>query len=206
MQSPNVSTSYKNFSGLLTNIFSFNSYSCKIGLIRTLVDRAYKIDNTLATFNDDAKKLFHIFKRNQYPESLMSRLFKSYLNNAHNSNTSASPTDNSTIHFKFPFVSIFNFTQRTVRMLAKTYCKNPNIKLAFSSFKVRNLISVKACVPRSLRSCVVYQFTCAGCNSLYIGEKSRHSSTQVREHLFTDKNSNIFKHLKSSSSFRNACG
>ena len=55
----------KIFSGLLTNFFSFTSYSYKIGLIRTLVDRAYKISNTLATFNDDVAKLFHIFKRNQ---------------------------------------------------------------------------------------------------------------------------------------------
>ena len=51
-----------------------------------------------------------------------------------------------------------------------------------------------------LLSCVVYKFTCAGYYSVYIGETSRHSSTRVREHLFTDKNSHIFKHLKSSSS------
>ena len=61
-------------------------------------------------------------------------------------------------------------------------------------------------MPRSLRSCVVYKFTCAGCNFVYIGETSRHLSTRVREHLFTDKNSRIFKHLKSSSSCKDACG
>ena len=36
----------KTFTGLLTNYFSFTSYSYKRGLIRTLVDRAYKINNT----------------------------------------------------------------------------------------------------------------------------------------------------------------
>ena len=36
------------------------------------------VNNTLATFNDDVKKLFHIFKRNQYPESLINRVVKSY--------------------------------------------------------------------------------------------------------------------------------
>ena len=152
----------KTFSGLLTNFFSFASYSYKIGLIRTLVDRAYKVNNTLVTFNDDVIKRLHIFKMNQYPESLINRVVKSYLNNPQNSNSSASPTDTSTIHFKFPFIYIYSFTQGKVRMLAKKYCKNLKIKLAFSSFKVRNLISVKDCVPRSLRSCVVYKFTCAG--------------------------------------------
>ena len=31
----------KTFTGLLTNYFSFTSYSYKVRLIRTLVDRAY---------------------------------------------------------------------------------------------------------------------------------------------------------------------
>ena len=31
----------KTFTGLLTNYFSFTSYSYKVGLIRTLIDRAY---------------------------------------------------------------------------------------------------------------------------------------------------------------------
>ena len=35
----------KTFTGLLTNYFSFTSYSYKVGLIKTLVDRAYKINN-----------------------------------------------------------------------------------------------------------------------------------------------------------------
>ena len=72
-------------------------------------------------------------------------------------------------------------------MLVNKYCNSIKIKLAFSSFKVKNLISVKDYVPRSLRSYVVYKFKCAGCNSVYIGETSRHLSTRVREHLFTDK-------------------
>ena len=36
----------KTSTGLLANYFSFISYSCKLGLIRALVDRAYKINNT----------------------------------------------------------------------------------------------------------------------------------------------------------------
>ena len=40
---------------------------------------------------------------------------------------------------------------------------------------------------------------------LNIGETSRHLSTRVREHLFTDKNSNIFKHLKGSAACKEAC-
>ena len=60
-------------------------------------------------------------------------------------------------------------------------------------------------MPRSLSSCVVYKFTCAECNSVYAGETSQHISTRVREHLSSDKNSHIFKHLQSSDACKNAC-
>ena len=193
------------FTGLLTNFFSFTSFSYKIGLIRTLVDRAYRINNTLLKFNDDVKKLYFVLKKNQYPEYLISRVVNSYLGNARSSKTSTSSTDITTAYFKLPYLKLSNFTQGKVRMLVNKYCNSIKIKLVFSSFKVKNLISVKDYVPRTLRSYVVYKFKCAGCNSVYIGETSRHLSTRVREHLFTDKNSNIFKHLKGSAACKEAC-
>ena len=78
----------KTFTGLLTNFFSFISFSCKVGLIPTLVDRAHRINNSLLSFNNDVEKLTHILKSNQFPEYLINRVFKSYLN--HNSTSAAS--------------------------------------------------------------------------------------------------------------------
>ena len=42
------------------------------------------------------------------------------------------------------------------------------------------------------------EFTCAGGNSRYIGESTRHFSIRIKEHISTDKNSHIFKHLEQS--------
>ena len=83
-----------------------------------------------------------------------------------------------------------------MRTMAKRYCKNLNIKLVFSSFKLKSLVNVKDSVTRSFCSNVVCKFIGAECNSTYFGETSRHLSTRVWEHLFTDKDSNIFKHLR----------
>ena len=42
----------KSFTGLLTNYFNFTSYSSyKVDLIKTLVDRAYNINNTWLGFH-----------------------------------------------------------------------------------------------------------------------------------------------------------
>ena len=43
--------------GLLTNYFSFTSFSYKMGLVRTLVDRVYKINNSWLGFQKDKKDL-----------------------------------------------------------------------------------------------------------------------------------------------------
>ena len=140
----NLLTSFyrkKTFTGLLTNFYSFTSYSYKISLIRTLVYRTYKINNTLPKFNDDVRKLFDIFKKNQYPGDLINRVVYSYLDSVHSSNNSKSAIDISALCFTLPFLKLSNFTHRKVRMLAKKYCKNLNIKFVFSSFKIKNFTS-----------------------------------------------------------------
>ena len=49
------------FTGFLTNYFSFTLCSYKMGLIRTLVDRAYKINNTWLGLHEDTAKLKESF-------------------------------------------------------------------------------------------------------------------------------------------------
>ena len=66
-------------------------------------------------------------------------------------------------------------------------------------------MKVKDSVPRSLRFCVIYKFTCVGCNSVYVGETCRHISTRVWEHLVTDKNSHVYKQLQSSKTCKDSC-
>ena len=48
----------KSFTVLLVNFPSFTSFSYTLGLMRTLIDRAYKINSTLLGFNKEAKKTF----------------------------------------------------------------------------------------------------------------------------------------------------
>ena len=66
-------------------------------------------------------------------------------------------------------------------------------------------MKLKDSVPSWPRSCEVYKCTCAGCNFVYIGKTCQHISTRVREHLFTDKNSHVYKHLQSSKTCKDSC-
>ena len=94
--------------------------------------------------------------------------------------------------------------QNRLRKLLKRYCNIINVKLAFSSLKIRNTFGVNT-VSVELRSNVVYKFTCGSCNSCYVGETSRHLSTHIREDLNRDRTSHIFQHLQHSQACSNSC-
>ncbi len=64
----------KTYTGLLTNYFSFTSFSYKLGLIRTLVDRSYKINNTWSGFHEDLKKLKIILEKNLFPIQMVDKV------------------------------------------------------------------------------------------------------------------------------------
>ena len=210
--SPTTSVYHKTtYTGLLTNFFSFSFHSYKVGLVKTLVDRTYKINNTWQGFHKEIEHLIITLKKNLFPSRIIDHVIKQYLNNTSLSSTSCvksnpgSFTESesiSTLNFKLPYLYISSFAQRKVRSLLKAYCSNLDIRLVFSSYKLSNMFSNKDPIPKSLRSRVVYKFCCAGCNSVYVGETCRHFSTRVREHISRDKNSHIYKHLLSSSNCR----
>ena len=94
--------------------------------------------------------------------------------------------------FKIPYVGHFSVTaQRSIRKLANRLCKPIDLRLVFTTFKVRNLFNVKDAVPEGLRTRVVYKLLCV--MLVYVGETSRHFSTRVCEHLLSDRSSNVFK-------------
>ena len=68
------------FTGLLTNFNSFTSFSYKSGLIKCLIDRAYKINNFWSSFHDDLNKIKDILSKNCYPTHLVDRHIKSTKN------------------------------------------------------------------------------------------------------------------------------
>ena len=209
---PSIFTSVyrkKTFTGLLTNYFSFAPLNYKLGLVRTLLDRVYKINNSWVGFHLDVKKLIFLLRKNCFPSWVIDKIIHRYLSKKMNpSLTGRDASSNSgktyTHFYKLPYVGRFSeIAQTKLRQLLKHYCKaDLDVKLVFSTFKLRNTFSVKDSVPQGLRSRVVYKFSCAGCNASYIGETTRHLCTRAREHLLSDKSAHVYRHLQSS---RAAC-
>ena len=102
------------YTGLLTNFFSFTPFPNKLGLIRTLVDRTFKINNTWIGFHNNIKELTNVLGKNQFPSSLVNKTVKHYLSNffASTSRTFAATSSNvsRTHYYKLPFVGPFSTT------------------------------------------------------------------------------------------------
>ena len=73
------------YSGLLLNFGSFTSRFYKTSLIKCLIDRAYKINNTWTSFHNDVTKIQETLKRNSFPPVLIDKITKSYLDKVHSS-------------------------------------------------------------------------------------------------------------------------
>ena len=97
--------------------------------------------------------------------------------------------DKSEVHyFKLPYISnLSHHVKNKHSKLCKEFCiENFNIKLVFSSFKIKNYFSYKDPIPNDSKSFLVYKFTCASCSSSHICETCRHFKTRTEEHIKKD--------------------
>ena len=138
----------KTFTGLWTNDFSFTPFSYKLGLIRTLVDRTYKINNTWEAFNEDIKKLLLILRKNLFPRHIVERVTRQYITKTQTlSNIPASPPSNSTHFFKLPYVGPFSIVAQN-RLRKPTRVQNvcACARYLFSNWRLRMRISQQECL------------------------------------------------------------
>ena len=126
-----TSTYHKStYSGLLLNYTSFTSRFYKIGLIKCLINRTYKINNTWPGFHDDVSKLKDVLKRNSYPPFILDKIIKTYIDNIHYNNNKVSSEVNKLRYFKLTYIGKYSEqVQKKITKLCKQYCKKIVSKL-----------------------------------------------------------------------------
>ena len=102
----------KTYTGLLLNYSSFFPDSYKYVLIKTLIDRIYKISSTWKSFDVDLKNLKQVLLNNQYPLTMIDNVIKKYLQNAVNKTNTGSMSvempNIETRYFKIPFLGMYS--------------------------------------------------------------------------------------------------
>ena len=195
------------FTGLLTNFLSFSPMFYKVALIKTLINRVYHICSTWQMFHENLKEVKLILGKNMFPVKMVNETIKTYLDTKMRKTEVVSETETCNTYFKLPYIGGYSdFVSRKLRTICNQYCKNTEIKISFSMFKVGSLFSNKSRAPKYLKSGVVYHFTCAGCNDSYVGETFRYFDTRVHEHLYKAScPTSIFKHLQENPNCKLKC-
>ena len=143
--------------GLLTNFFSFTLSKYKNGLIKTLLDRCYKINNTWIGFYKDLENLTKVLNKTQFPTKLI-KVTKKYLNlklkKRPLENNTEVKTD--TRFFKLPYIGKYsNIAQKKIQKLVKSFCKGIDVEVVLTPFKISIKFSYKDLLPFHLQSFIV---------------------------------------------------
>ena len=121
---------------MLLNYTTFTFHIYKIGLIKCLTDRTYKIDNTWPGFHDDVSKIKDVLERNSYPPCILDNIIKAYINKIHYNNK-VSCEINKLQYFKLPYIGKYSEqVQKKITKPCKQYCTENNVKTVFTSFKI----------------------------------------------------------------------
>ena len=145
---------------------------------------------------------------NLYPSYLINKEIKKLLENKFTTkeNTNIDHNNKSVSYYKLTYIGSYSkSTEKKIYELCKTFCKNTNVKIVSSSFKLQDLFCSKGYLPVPLKSPAVYKFTCARCQSCSIGKTKRHLPTRIKERLQTDTKSHILRHLNENPNFRDLC-
>ena len=127
----------RTFTGLLTNYFSFPSFSFKMGLVRTMVDRVYKTNNSWQGFHKDI---------NLFPVDIVEQVINRYVSKAASRPSAYAQFQQAvlTFYFKLPNVGSFTReTQKSLRKLVQHYCTKIKIKLAFLLLKLEACLMLR---------------------------------------------------------------
>ena len=136
----------------------------------------------------DKAPLFGNIKSNlikkAYPPFLIDKVIEKYLDHKFSRNQYQLKDTPDVYYFKLPYIgNLSHQIENRLSKLCEEFCnENLNIKLVFSSFKIKNYFWYKDLNPDDLKSFLVYKFTCASCSSSCIGETCRHYKTRIEEH------------------------
>ena len=116
--------------------------------------------------------------------AIINRLLKKHTQTQQNNNNETLEDIRPKIWIRLPYLG--NHGENLVRTLLKKIqrcLKQPiNFIVIYNTKKISYFVSNKDSVPNLSRSNLVYQFTCPGCNSKYIGKTDRCLSTRLTEH------------------------
>ena len=105
--------------GLYTNFTSFTPFSYKIGLIKTLLHRAFEISSSWNFFDQEKRKIKNLLMKNLYPSHLIDKEIKTFLENklTTKENTNIDHNNKSVSYYKLPYIGSYSNSTKKKKKL-----------------------------------------------------------------------------------------
>ena len=174
--------------GLCLNYRSCAPKKYKRNLVEGTIHRINHTTSTWSAFDKGIKKWKEEMERNQYPPSFYEDIVKETITKIIEGskprvNSGSSERTNNREQTEKPTLLI-QYRGHITDIFSKRLRRTAPISVINTTRKLRSVLpSLKSPVPKELRSRVVYQIECSGCNSRYVGQTVRHLQTRLAEHL-----------------------
>ena len=179
--------------GLLLHHQSHVDNRYKRSLVKTMLNRAYRLSSTWELFSTECERLKLIFSNLKYSDSLVNSTITCFVNSVISPDTRSTPPTENIYHIVLPFKD-----QKSADIVKKhlsdlSYKLDHKLQPVFRSRKIGNDLKVQEPKPPLInQQCVVYNYICDLCDAEYVGYTSRHLYKRIEEHRFTA----IGKHLQ----------
>ena len=172
---------------LFTNFNSFTPLSYRLSVFKCLVYRAYRLCSNWLVFHEEISRVRTLLLRNAYPSWILDQVIKRSVSKFVQPQPVMFGPPKERVYIALPFLgSITDQLRRSFKLINKQYLPHKDIIVYFKpGLRISNFFRVKDKTPFELRSHVIYQYTCAGCNSSYVGQTARHLRHRIAEHSGT---------------------
>ena len=114
----------------------------KISLIRCLIHRAFKISSSCIIFHNKLTKIKILLQKNMYPTSVIDNQIKTFLDKQFTVDSVTTSEKQKTLHYSLPYIGHFSHvTKKKLRHICERFCKDIDIKIAFSPLKLSSFFS-----------------------------------------------------------------
>ena len=94
--------------GSFTQFHSFTPMSYKIGLIRCLIQRAFKISSSYIIFHNELEKIKILLQKNMYPKSVIVNQVKTFLDKQFKVDSGTTSKKQKTLHYSLLYIGHFS--------------------------------------------------------------------------------------------------
>ena len=171
------------FSGVYTNFISFIALEYKFGLVHTLLNRCFNLSSDFLKFHHEVDKLKKILSKNAYPQKFIDKCIQKFLNNMFIQRLQIPTVPKKELIIILPYLGKMSQIVKTrLTKIMNKHMKFYKLRVIFqTNYRLRNYFRFKDSVPETLRSNLIYKFSCGSCTASYIDKTYRHFKVRVSE-------------------------